>query len=862
MEKRFVGFLLASMLVLLTYTAVMQRLVPPPKPVAEQQLAEEAGGGGEAEGPPVDEPPAGAVPPDEEGQVAADRQPAADTEDAEVNAGDLDDAVVEARDAVAEARDKAKPQAPVRNVEPAEQKFSLGSLDPDGAYRILVTLTNHGAAVERVELNNSKYRDLENKSGFLGSLSLLDDVGGCRVKVVGNGTPAALAKSASGGLTGLRGPLIKTKDDGETQIAAPGDLITAIDGQPISERRDFQRILKQTRPGQEIEVSVTRSEEDGRTRPLTFVATLRRQPLSVLEPEPTFASEEDPAHPASFLLTLDRIGDAKTRFGEDEIVGLSSLRDSNWRAYPIESGGKDYGPGVEFRRLLTRQELESIGVEGQLEVVKRYRIAKVVAAEDEPSPSVDEAAAYRLSLEIAIHNLGDKEEWVGYQLDGPTGITTEGWWYSYKVHPSKFVAAGARDVAWRAEGGKHRLFVGSQIAKQAEKEEDSPDVPLFDANEPESLRYAGCDAQYFAAMLLPDPGEGGKKNYVFDAGFALAVGPLDERLKTTDVTFRLKSQRFNIPPNDALRQQFLVFVGPKDSEILKHYGLEETIVFGWFGWVSRPMLWLLHQLYWLTGSFSYGLAVIILTIMVRGCMFPLGRKMALNSQKMQELAPEMKHIAEKYKNDLEKRTQAQRELYAKHKFNPLSGCGVMFIQMPVFLGLYRGLSCDIALRQAPLIPGLSWCSNLAGPDQFWHWEGVVPAMISSSKGIFGLGPYLNILPLITVVLFLAQHKLFSPPPQDEQQQMQHTIMKFMMVFMGVLFHKVAAGLCLYIIASTLWGLGERLILPKSQAARPDAGGGGGDGGTSSPKPTPTNGASRANGARAAAKQKKKKQKRR
>ena len=152
----------------------------------------------------------------------------------------------------------------------------------------------------------------------------------------------------------------------------------------------------------------------------------------------------------------------------------------------------------------------------------------------------------------------------------------------------------------------------------------------------------------------------------------------------------------------------------------------------------------------------------------------------------------MKKIADKYKNDMEKRTQAQRELFSKHNYNPFAGCLVMFIQLPIFIGLYRGLSVDIELRQAPLIPGLSWCSNLAGPDMFLDWSNTLPSALSSPTG--WLGPYLNILPLVTCVLFMVHQKLFTPPPTDDQQRMQQQIMKFMMLFMAVLFHKVAAGL--------------------------------------------------------------------
>ena len=136
----------------------------------------------------------------------------------------------------------------------------------------------------------------------------------------------------------------------------------------------------------------------------------------------------------------------------------------------------------------------------------------------------------------------------------------------------------------------------------------------------------------------------------------------------------------------------------------------------------------------------------------------------------------------------------------------------MFLQLPIFIGLYRCLSVDIHLRQAPLIPGIPWCSNLAGPDMAWRWQGLLPDFLASETG--WLGPYLNILPIITIVLFIAQQKMFTPPATDEQTQMQQKMMKYMMIFMGVLFFKVPAGLCVYFIASSLWGIGERKLLPK------------------------------------------------
>jgi YidC/Oxa1 family membrane protein insertase len=195
-------------------------------------------------------------------------------------------------------------------------------------------------------------------------------------------------------------------------------------------------------------------------------------------------------------------------------------------------------------------------------------------------------------------------------------------------------------------------------------------------------------------------------------------------------------------------------------------------------------------------------------------MFPLTRKQALNAQKMQELQPEMKRITEKYKGDMEKRSKALQELYRKQKYNPLAGCLPLFIQLPIFIGLYRALMTDVALRQAPLISSsFPWATNLAAPDMLWRWDQAIPIpFLTSTSG--WLGPYLNVLPLVTVVLFVVQQKMFMPPPTDAQSAMQQKIMKYMMVFMGFLFFKVPSGLCLYFIVSSLWGLGERKLLPK------------------------------------------------
>jgi YidC/Oxa1 family membrane protein insertase len=108
---------------------------------------------------------------------------------------------------------------------------------------------------------------------------------------------------------------------------------------------------------------------------------------------------------------------------------------------------------------------------------------------------------------------------------------------------------------------------------------------------------------------------------------------------------------------------------------------------------------------------------------------------------------------------------------------------------------------------------------------FYNWSWFMPDFITSGQGFLGLGPYFNILPIVTVALFLVTQKMAMPAPTNEQAAMQQKMMKYMTVFMGLLFYKVASGLCLYFIASSLWGIGERKMLPKTQTADTSASGG-------------------------------------
>jgi YidC/Oxa1 family membrane protein insertase len=229
-------------------------------------------------------------------------------------------------------------------------------------------------------------------------------------------------------------------------------------------------------------------------------------------------------------------------------------------------------------------------------------------------------------------------------------------------------------------------------------------------------------------------------------------------------------------------------------------------VLGWIHWVIP----------------SYGLCIIVLTMLVRGLMFPISRKQQLMTFKMQQLAPELKKLQEKHKGDRQALAAAQMELYRRHGVNPFGSCWFLLLQMPIFMGLYYALQESIHFRLAPFWP--TWIANLAAPDMLIDWGQKIPWISRPQDygGILYLGPYFNLLPVIAVVLMIFQQKMLTPPPADEQQAMQMKIMRYMMIFIGLMFYKVAAGLCIYFIASSVWGFAERKwLLPKM---RPEAGG--------------------------------------
>jgi len=402
----------------------------------------------------------------------------------------------------------------------------------------------------------------------------------------------------------------------------------------------------------------------------------------------------------------------------------------------------------------------------------------------------------------------DKERSVVYNLLGPHGIRIEGEWYTGTFRDVVFGQVGAADPA---------AYSAYDVASAKDK-------PIENTQKP--LSFAGVENQYFATLVGPYPIPKDPKERWDAKTSALVLHKDDNALQKADVGVRISSKPVVLRPDEPVLHTYRVFAGPKIADALEaygpDYGAERLASYHKSQWLGIPFAPLIARSVitptlaftyrlttWVSQLFggsrgNYGIAIILLTVLVRGLMFPLGRKQARVAQKMQELQPQLKEIQDKYKDDKEKLTRETFALYKKHGNPQYSGCLPALIQLPIFVGLWQALNTSVALRHAPFL----WINDLAAPDMLFRFPFELPLL-----GYF-VGHWFNLLPFAVVGLMLVQTKLFSPPATTPEAEMQQKMMKYMMVFMGLMFYKVPSGLGIYFITSSLWAIGERLLLPK------------------------------------------------
>ncbi len=420
-----------------------------------------------------------------------------------------------------------------------------------------------------------------------------------------------------------------------------------------------------------------------------------------------------------------------------------------------------------------------------------------------------------LEVEIKFESPGQERSTV-YHLLGPHGIPIEGIWYTGTFRDVFFGTVAAPGQT------KVDTHSASDVASAKETPIDSTALPLH---------FAGVENQYFATFVEPVPTPTGTEAR-WDSRTVAVLLHKDEKVYQSDVGVQITSKPIKVKPDEPVVHLYRVFAGPKTHAALQPFGAEKLASYRKPQWIPfapdiarvliTPTLGFTYQVTERVARFfggtkgNYGIAIILLTVLVRGLMFPLGRKQALSAQKMQSLQPLLKELQVKLKDDKEKLTKETFALYKAHGVNPVGGCLPALIQLPIFVGLWQALNTSFPLRHATFL----WIRDLSAPDMLFHIPFEIP-LVSAY-----LGQWFNVLPFIVIGLMLFQTKLFAPPATTPEAEQQQKIMKYMMVFMGVMFYKVPSGLGIYFITSSLWAIGERLLLPKvTHATALDAPGG-------------------------------------
>ena len=293
---------------------------------------------------------------------------------------------------------------------------------------------------------------------------------------------------------------------------------------------------------------------------------------------------------------------------------------------------------------------------------------------------------------------------------------------------------------------------------------------------PKDIDWAGAVTRYFVAALLPDvPREA-----------AVRVTPIvpGERAQ-----LELAFQKAEVPPGRRVDHEYRVYLGPKEPDRLDAVGahLEAAIRKGWFPSLTRFFTRLLTATYAVVPN--YGVAIILLTIVVRLLMAPLMARQMRSMKRMSTLQPKIKELQARYPDDRQKQSEAMMSVYKEAGVNPLStmtGCLPMFLQFPVFIGFYYALQGSIQPRQQPFV---GWIDDLSAPETLF----VLP----------GLEIPVRLLPLLMGASMFLQQKL-SPSAMDQTQaRMMMTVMPVMFTLM---FYQFASGLVLYWLVSTLLGI--------------------------------------------------------
>ncbi len=285
--------------------------------------------------------------------------------------------------------------------------------------------------------------------------------------------------------------------------------------------------------------------------------------------------------------------------------------------------------------------------------------------------------------------------------------------------------------------------------------------------------WAGIDKRYFLFSAVPDKNA---KQCSF------------ETVDTDYLRSRIVQDEFDIDPGEQYSMRYLLVIGPKDQDVLDAAGhkLAEAIDYGFFTFLARPMRWALVNIYDFVGN--WGIAILLLTIIIRLFMWPINKKVYENSERMKDIQPQLKKVREKYEDDQQRLAEETMKTFKENNVSAL-GCAPMFLQFPIFLALYFMILNSVELYQADF---MLWYTDLSEPDPYY------------------------VLPILMGIVMYAQQSMMQVEGPNPQMQ---TVMKIMPLTFTVFMLFLPSGVVLYYSASMLLGIAQQFYIKRMFAKR-------------------------------------------
>jgi YidC/Oxa1 family membrane protein insertase len=460
-----------------------------------------------------------------------------------------------------------------------------------------------------------------------------------------------------------------------------------------------------------------------------------------------------------------------------------------------------------------------------LKITKTYTVAK---------------QDYSLKMRLKAENLS-AEPLVAYidQL-GPAGVPQE---ELFRGSDDRFLVYGKQ----KAEGGQ------IEVAYRMHAELQGGKVPvnsrLGRSDDAAPVLWVGESNKFFASIIYLEPTAPGSLAAAgWQADFYFLSEPESPTSNVHIPAIRVGGRRtkedvFAHVPDMALpaggagkEMTFDIFAGPKKRDMLTDASapyfqplykqldyigsINFQSCFCAFNSLTLGMMWLLQAISKIAFG-NYGVAIMILVVLVRVVLHPLTKKSQMSMMNMQKLAPEMEKIKKKYADDKEALQREQMKLYKHQGLGPMLGCLPMFLQMPIWLSLWGSLSVAVELRHAAFLP--VWITDLAAPDVIFSWSN--PIILPLIGGMTGPIYSFNLLPLLLTVAMFLQAKLNpqmtgAATAPTKEQETQQKMMRYMMPAMMLLFfYNAASGLTLYIMTSTFAGVIEQMVIRRHIEAK-------------------------------------------